>query len=84
MKTRKTKRFGPFSYHRIKEQDTNFISAYITKYPNSRCGWEWGTDNSCVFDTSICIRISGLNVFSFESFTQGGFLIQFMGFWYMS
>lgn len=75
------KRFGPFRYFRVKTGSKHFISAWLSGYESAPWGWEWGTDDMAS-NPSYCLRIGHFNVFSYESFPNGGPTIAFFGFWW--
>lgn len=76
------KKLGPFSYFRVKKGRKHFISAWLEGHENSSFGWEWGTDGTSN-DPSFCLRLWHLNVFWFERYKLGGYMINVLGFWYM-
>lgn len=75
------KRFGPFSYFCVKEGRRHFISAWLKRYENAPFGWEYGTDDTDN-QPSFCLRLWHFDIFRFERYKVGGFIVTVFGFWY--
>lgn len=83
MRGNRFKKFGPFSYFRVKKGIRNFVSAWPTGHDNDSFGWEWGTDG--IDDTpGNIVRLGNFTVFSYEEFSSGGFILTILGFWWLT
>jgi len=81
MKKPRWSKIGPFSYYW--GPGHSFISAWLTRFPNSQFGWEWGSDGLGDDHPYIVLRIGGLKVLGLE-WDKSGFEIWFLGFWWMT
>jgi hypothetical protein len=81
MRAPKFEKFGPFTYFRVKNRHKNFLSMWLTGYGDAPFGWEWGHHGEGS-DPSFCVRVGHFDIVSYEGF-DSGFIMRFLGFWWV-